>query len=392
MGNTYGTHVLLECARVYGGVRRFINVSTDEVYGESSLGKSEGLGEHSVLEPTNPYSAAKAGAEMMAKAYLTSYKMPVIVTRGNNVYGPHQFPEKMIPKFTLLASRGRPLPIHGDGLVSLLLLLFRGSFVRAFLAASFYFLVLDPLPHPLPHTHQTSPQHHKTHKRPTKPKAVRSYLYVEDVAAAFETVLLRGAVGEVYNIGTQKERSVLSVAADISRAFAGDGGPAANKGSGGEKGAAAGSATAAGGNVTHVRDRAFNDRRYFICDKKLLALGWREEVDWETGLARTIAWYRGQGGKRSYWENGDMDAALEPHPTLQASGLVRAIGGGGASGSGGGGGSSSGGGGGGGASGSGSDGGGGRGDAAGVHGGLGRVPSFIAGGPAAAAAADPAAV
>jgi hypothetical protein len=118
MGNTYGTHVLLECARVYGGIRRFINVSTDEVYGESSLGKSEGLGEHSVLEPTNPYSAAKAGAEMMAKAYLTSYKLPIIITRGNNVYGPHQFPEKMIPKFTLLASRGRPLPIHGDGLVS----------------------------------------------------------------------------------------------------------------------------------------------------------------------------------------------------------------------------------------------------------------------------------
>ena len=93
---SYGTHVLLECARLYGGVRRFINVSTDEVYGESSLGKTEGLKEHSPLEPTNPYSAAKAGAEMMARAYHTSYKLPVIVTRGNNVYGPHQFPEKMM--------------------------------------------------------------------------------------------------------------------------------------------------------------------------------------------------------------------------------------------------------------------------------------------------------
>ena len=74
-----------------------------------------GLGEDSTLEPTNPYSAAKAGAEMMARAYLTSYRLPVITTRGNNVYGPHQFPEKMIPKFTLLASRGQDLPVHGDG-------------------------------------------------------------------------------------------------------------------------------------------------------------------------------------------------------------------------------------------------------------------------------------
>ena len=155
IGNTYGTHVLLECAREYGRVARFINVSTDEVYGETSLGKDEGafwncwfsgflvvyvcvttpeanknqtktrrhthkkthktnkqkgLTEGSTLEPTNPYSAAKAGAEMMCKAYLTSYKLPIIITRGNNVYGPHQFPEKMIPKFSLLAMRGETLP------------------------------------------------------------------------------------------------------------------------------------------------------------------------------------------------------------------------------------------------------------------------------------------
>ena len=84
--------------------------------------------------------------------------MPCIITRGNNVYGPHQFPEKLIPKFTLLASRGAPLPVHGDG------------------------------------------------------GATRSYLFVEDVAEAFETVLLKGKIGETYNIGTQKERTVLDVA------------------------------------------------------------------------------------------------------------------------------------------------------------------------------------
>ena len=132
MNNTYGTHVLLEACRKAGTILRFINVSTDEVYGETSLGKDKGrslsstcrydylcfnicsivncpsgLVESSHLDPTNPYSAAKAGAEMLCKAYLTSYKLPIIITRGNNVYGPHQFPEKMIPKFTILASRGK---------------------------------------------------------------------------------------------------------------------------------------------------------------------------------------------------------------------------------------------------------------------------------------------
>jgi len=241
MNNTYGTHVMLECCREYGRIKRFINVSTDEVYGETSLGKSEGLEEHSALEPTNPYSAAKAGAEMMVRAYMTSYKLPCIITRGNNVYGPHQFPEKMIPKFTLLAMAGRELPLHGDGM------------------------------------------------------SVRSYLYVEDVAEAFDTVLHHGKIGEVYNIGTKKERTVLDVARDISAHFG----------------------RADDGQINHVRDRAFNDRRYYICDKKLLALGWKERTTWEEGLKKTIEWYKSAGCKPEYWENGDISLALVPHPSLQ---------------------------------------------------------------------------
>ncbi|KAL6766512.1 RHM2 [Auxenochlorella protothecoides x Auxenochlorella symbiontica] len=244
MNNTYGTHVLLESARLYGKIRRFLNVSTDEVYGETSLGKAEGLSEASALEPTNPYSAAKAGAEMMARAYHTSYKLPVIVTRGNNVYGPHQFPEKMIPKFILRAQRGEKLPIHGDGM------------------------------------------------------SVRSYLYVEDVAEAYIIVMLKGTVGETYNIGTQKERTVVDVATDIAKHF----GLPANS-------------------IVHVRDRAFNDRRYFICDKKLLDLGWSETVDWKEGLKRTIDWFL-EHGQPEYWSNGNMEAALEAHPTLQHSTAV----------------------------------------------------------------------
>lgn len=250
--------MLLEACRVYGKIERFINVSTDEVYGETSLGLQSGLKENSRLEPTNPYSAAKAGAEMMAQAYYTSYKMPVITTRGNNVYGPHQFPEKMIPKFVILASRGEALPVHGDG------------------------------------------------------SQTRSYLYVEDVAEAFDVIVHKGSTGEVYNIGTQIERTVLDVAKDVCQVFQRE----------------------AGSNIEHVRDRAFNDRRYFICDTKLAQLGWKERTSWEEGLRLTVEWYMSHGGDASYWDHGNIEAALQPHPVIHAlqmdgSGIRRAHGGGG---------------------------------------------------------------
>ena len=122
--------------------------------------------------------------------------------------------------------------------------------------------------------------------------AVRSYLYVEDVAEAFDCVLHKGVPGEVYNIGTQKERSVEDVARDICKAFELD----------------------AGNTITHVRDRAFNDRRYYICDNKLLSLGWKETTTWEEGLKKTIDWYL-KNGFGNYWDNGNVEAALQPHPT-----------------------------------------------------------------------------
>ena len=231
--------MLLEAAKKYGKIQRFINVSTDEVYGETSFGRSSGLLESSRLEPTNPYAAAKAGAEMMAFAYFTSYRLPVIITRGNNVYGPGQFPEKLIPKFILLAAAKRPLTVYGDG------------------------------------------------------SAVRSYLYIADVAAAYDTVLHRGALGQIYNIGRIKERSVLEVAHDVAAAFGLPRVP-----------------------VQHVRDRAFNDRRYFISNDKLLALGWEETTSWEEGLRKTIDWYLGLADPASYWDNGNILAALLPHANL----------------------------------------------------------------------------
>jgi dTDP-D-glucose 4,6-dehydratase len=91
--NVYGTHVLLESAREHG-ITRFIHISTDEVYGDVAVGAAD-LSETSILAPTNPYSASKAAAEMMVSAYRSSFKLPLITIRANNVYGPHQFPESM---------------------------------------------------------------------------------------------------------------------------------------------------------------------------------------------------------------------------------------------------------------------------------------------------------
>ncbi|XP_075476389.1 LOW QUALITY PROTEIN: trifunctional UDP-glucose 4,6-dehydratase/UDP-4-keto-6-deoxy-D-glucose 3,5-epimerase/UDP-4-keto-L-rhamnose-reductase RHM1-like [Primulina tabacum] len=233
--NIYGTHVLLEACKVTGQIRRFIHVSTDEVYGETDEDAVVGNHEASQLLPTNPYSATKAGAEMLVMAYGRSYGLPVITTRGNNVYGPNQFPEKLIPKFVLLAMKGKTLPIHGDG------------------------------------------------------SNVRSYLYCEDVAEAFEVILHKGEVGHVYNIGTKKERRVIDVAKDICNLFNMD----PDK------------------NIQFVENRPFNDQRYFLDDQKLKNLGWFERTTWEEGLKKTIEWY---ASNPDWW--GDVSGALLPHPRM----------------------------------------------------------------------------
>ncbi|KAM0938328.1 putative UDP-glucose 4,6-dehydratase [Dioscorea sansibarensis] len=233
--NIYGTHVLLEACKVTGQIRRFIHVSTDEVYGETDEDAVVGNHEASQLLPTNPYSATKAGAEMLVMAYGRSYGLPVITTRGNNVYGPNQFPEKLIPKFILLAMRGQELPIHGDG------------------------------------------------------SNVRSYLYCEDVADAFEVVLHKGEVGHVYNIGTKKERRVIDVAKDICKLFSLDPDSV----------------------IKFVDNRPFNDQRYFLDDQKLKNLGWSEKTTWEEGLRKTMEWFT---NNPDWW--GDVSGALLPHPRM----------------------------------------------------------------------------
>jgi dTDP-glucose 4,6-dehydratase len=147
--NVVGTHTLLEACRKYGKIQRFIHISTDEVYGESMISENEEKKtEGSVLCPTNPYAATKAAAELIAKSYYHSFKMPIIITRGNNVYGPNQYPEKLIPIFIQQLLKGNQVTIQGDG------------------------------------------------------SNVRAFLHVSDVCSALKLVLENGKIGEIYNIGS----------------------------------------------------------------------------------------------------------------------------------------------------------------------------------------------
>ncbi len=107
----YGTYVLLEAARKHG-LKRFLQVSTDEVYGEVLEGEAS---EDAPIQPRNPYSASKAGADRLAYSYFTTYGTPVVVTRASNNYGSHQYPEKLIPLFVTNALEGQPLPVYGTG-------------------------------------------------------------------------------------------------------------------------------------------------------------------------------------------------------------------------------------------------------------------------------------
>jgi len=155
--NTLGTHTLLEAARAKQ-VPRVIHVSTDEVYGEVVQGAAS---EEAPMQPTNPYSASKAAAELVARAYRLTYQTPLVVTRANNLFGPYQYPEKIIPRFLVRALSGRELPLHGDG----------------------------------------------SHRR--------SYLYIDDFCRAMYTVVMQGVVGATYNIGADDELSNMQIARKV---------------------------------------------------------------------------------------------------------------------------------------------------------------------------------
>ena len=158
--NVLGTLTLLEAAR-RSGIRTFLHVSTDEVYGALELDEERTFLETDPLRPNSPYAASKAGADLLVRSFWKTYELPAIVTRCSNNYGPYQFPEKFIPLMIIKALRGEPLPIYGDGLY------------------------------------------------------VRDWIHVDDHCEALLAVLERGAPGELYNIGGGSERRNIDVAERI---------------------------------------------------------------------------------------------------------------------------------------------------------------------------------
>jgi len=216
--NVVGTHTLLECARRYGKIERFVHISTDEVYGESMLDENEDKkNEESILCPTNPYAASKAAAELIAKSYYHSFNMPIIITRGNNVFGPNQYPEKLIPLFIELLQANKPVTIQGDG------------------------------------------------------TNVRAFLHVNDVCSALSLVLENGKIGEIYNIGSDEndEYTVSQVAEMLIRKIQY---PGTDKDADINKW------------ITYIKDRPFNDKRYYISNDKVKQLGWKINTKFEDGI------------------------------------------------------------------------------------------------------------
>jgi len=216
--NILGTHNLLECTRLYcKNLIKFIHVSTDEVYGESEFGNNIiNKTEQCILCPTNPYAATKAGAELIAQSYIHSFKMPIIITRGNNVYGPNQYPEKLIPKFIKQLKNNNKVTIQGDG------------------------------------------------------SCIRSFLHSSDVSNAFENILLNGKIREIYNIGCDDgmEYSIIEIAHILIKLI--------KKTEDYDKW------------IEYIDDRPFNDKRYYISNKKLKNLGWTIKTNLMQGLQDLI--------------------------------------------------------------------------------------------------------
>ena len=210
--NIQGTLNLLQVSKELK-VERYLQVSTDEVYG--TLGSTGYFYETTPLAPNSPYSASKAGADMLVRAYYETYKMPVLNTRCSNNYGPYQYPEKLIPFFISQLLKGEKVPVYGDGL------------------------------------------------------NVRDWLYVYDHCEAIDTVLHKGRIGEVYNIGGHNEKTNLEITHLILDAMGKD-----------------------ESSIKYVEDRLGHDRRYAISNDKITSeLGWSPSITFEEGIKLTIDWY-----------------------------------------------------------------------------------------------------
>jgi len=208
--NVQGTQVLLDAA-LEADVDRFLQISTDEVYGQILDGT---FSEDDELNPRNPYAATKASADLLAKSYEKTHDLPVLITRTCNNFGPRQHSEKLIPKFIQNAAAGKELPVYGDG------------------------------------------------------SNVREWIYVEDNCRALDLVLREGTPGEVYNIGSGKERTNLEVTEAILESVGGS-----------------------QDQITFVEDRAGHDQRYALEYEKLTNFGWEPSWSFEEGLEQAVDYY-----------------------------------------------------------------------------------------------------
>jgi dTDP-glucose 4,6-dehydratase len=231
--NIVGTFALLDAARAYWNALagdelaqfRFVHISTDEVYGSLEPGAPP-FSEANSYAPNSPYSASKASADHLVRAYHHTYGLPTLTTNCSNNYGPRQFPEKLIPLMLYNALAGKPLPVYGDG----------GN--------------------------------------------VRDWLYVGDHCAAIRTVLERGLAGETYNVGGNAEIANIDVVRTLCRVL-GEQKPGCD----------------AESLITFVKDRPGHDRRYAIDASKIRReLGWEPSETFESGIARTVAWYLDNAG------------------------------------------------------------------------------------------------
>lgn len=216
--NCLGTNVVCDIARMQE-VDRLLHISTDEVYGSIEEGS---FFETDRLEPRSPYSASKAGSDLIAKSYFTTYGLPVVITRSSNNFGPFQFPEKVIPLFVTNLLDGKKVPLYGDGL------------------------------------------------------NIRDWIYVEDNCAGVHTVLEKGEIGEIYNIGAHNEITNKDLTHRILERCGKD-----------------------ENSIEYVEDRLGHDRRYSIDLSKTQALGWECKRELDEALDETVAWYT---NNRAWWE------------------------------------------------------------------------------------------
>src|SRR6266542_543887 len=235
--NVLGTQVLLDCARARG-VRRFIQVSTDEVMGSLPENEDSYFNEESPFAPNSPYAASKAAAEHIVRAAHHTFGLDTVITRCGNNYGPRQFPEKFLPLALANAMNDEPIPVYGDG------------------------------------------------------QNVRDWIYVEDHCRAILLAMEKGKSGAIYNIGARNERRNVDVVRSLLEIL--------------EKPESL---------IRFVKDRLGHDRRYAI-DPTLAEseLGWSPRETWESGLEKTIDWYRSNtewvararsGQYREYYEQQD---------------------------------------------------------------------------------------